>query len=420
MSKLNRVVGNVLLVLAGCAIGIFLVELGLRMIGYSAPNFYRSDLYTGAALRAGAEGWWRKEGRSYVKINSDGLRDREHQKPKPSDTFRIAVLGDSYAEAMQVPLENTFWKVLELELQTCQSFKGRQIEVINFGVAGYGTAQELLTLRYRVWDYSPDLVLLAFLSGNDLRNNVRALEQDPMRPYFVYKDNLLVLDASYQETLGWRFRQSVMSNGTGWLIDHLRIVQLLNEARYFIKGRITQMGQNTLASEIVKNDAKIQPQREVGLDTMVYLEPTDPIWKEAWRVTEGIIVQMQNEVREKNADFLVVTLTNGDQVHPDPEQRRAAAQSLGVPDLLYPERRIAVLGKREGIPVLNLAEPFADYAERNKVYLHGFNNGGGGHWNVEGHHLAGKLMAEKICPGSSKPIQVLRSSLMHRATDSLP
>ena len=396
-------IANAFLVIAGTVIGILLLELALRAIDYSSPNFYRSDLYTGAALRAGAEGWWRKEGESYVKINSNGLRDREHQKPKPSGTFRIAVLGDSYAEAMQVPMEDTFWKVLELELQTCQAFQGRQIEVINFGVAGYGTAQELLTLRHRGWDYSPDLVLLAFLSGNDLRNNVRALEQDPMRPYFVYKDDTLVLDASFQETLDWRFRQLVMRNGADWLIDHLRMFQLLNEARYFIKGRITQMNQNTLASGIVLNEAKVQPQREVGLDTMVYLEPTDPLWKEAWRVTEGLIVQMRNEVREKRADFIVVTLTNGDQVGLDPLQRSMYAQGLGVPDLLYPERRIKSLGDREGIPVLNLAQPFATYAEQHKVFLHGFKNGGG-HWNAEGHHLAGKLIAEKICSGHANPI----------------
>jgi hypothetical protein len=396
-------IANAFLVAAGTVIGILLFELVLRAIDYSSPNFYRSDLYTGAALRPGAEGWWRKEGESYVKINSDGLRDREHGKPKPSGTFRIAVLGDSYAEAMQVPMENTFWKVLELELHTCQAFQGRQIEAINFGVAGYGTAQEILTLRHRGWDYSPDLVLLAFLSGNDLRNNVRALEHDPMRPYFVYKEDALVLDASFQESFGWRFRQSVMRNGGYWLIDHLRILQLLNEAKYFITGWIAQMNQNSLASGIVQNEAKVQPQREVGIDEMEYLEPTDPLWKEAWRVTEGLIIQMRDEVRAKGGDFIIVTLTNGGQVGPNPLERSRYAKGLGVPDLLYPERRIKSLGDREGIPVLSLAQPFAAYAEQHQVLLHGFKNGGG-HWNAEGHHLAGKLIAEKICSGHANPI----------------
>jgi hypothetical protein len=374
------------------------------MINYSSPNFYRSDLYAGAALRAGAEGWWRKEGEAYVKINSDGLRDLEHSKAKPPGSLRIAVLGDSYTEAMQVPLEDTFWKVMESELESCRMLRGRLIEAINFGVSGYGTAQELVTLRHQVWDYSPDLVLLAFLSGNDVRNNVRALEQDPMRPYFVYQENALVLDDSFKSTFGWRFRESVMRNGGYWLIDHVKTLQLLNEARYLAKGYLTEIKQSRLVSQMMRDvvNPRIE-QNEVGLDTMVYREPTAQVWKDAWRVTEGLIVQMSKEVREKGAQFIVVTLTNGDQVDPDPLLRRESAQRLGVPDLLYPERRIKSLADREEFPVLNLAQPFAAYAEQKKVHLHGFNNGGG-HWNSEGHRLAGKLIAEKICSGLTRPI----------------
>ncbi len=57
-------------------------------------------------------------------------------------------------------------------------------EIINFGVSGYGTAQELQILRHRVWDYSPDMIILAFLTGNDVRNNSRALQRDDRMPYY--------------------------------------------------------------------------------------------------------------------------------------------------------------------------------------------------------------------------------------------
>jgi hypothetical protein len=87
-----------------------------------------------------------------------------------------------------------------------------------------------------------------------------------------------------------------MRNGGDWLIDHLRILQLLNEARYFIKGRIMQMNQNTLAWD--SRTKLVQPQREVGLDIMVYLNPWISCGRRL-RVTEGLIVQMRNEVREK-------------------------------------------------------------------------------------------------------------------------
>ena len=69
--------------------------------------------------------------------------------------------------------------------------------MINFGVSGYGTAQELLTLRHYVWDYSPDIVLMAFLPGNDVRNNSKELEPEKLRPFFRLRDGELELDRSF-------------------------------------------------------------------------------------------------------------------------------------------------------------------------------------------------------------------------------
>ena len=92
---------KLLLILIGILIGGLISEIALRVIGYSYPEFYQLDYSRGYALRPGMEGWYRKEGASYVRINSDGLRDHEHTKTKPPQTIRIAVIGDSYPEAFQ-------------------------------------------------------------------------------------------------------------------------------------------------------------------------------------------------------------------------------------------------------------------------------------------------------------------------------
>src|SRR5258708_964886 len=126
---------------------LLLGEAALRLAGISYPNFYRPDPDRGWALRPGAEGWWRQEGLAYVRVSSAGLRDVEHPIPKPAGRLRIAVLGDSCAEALQVPVGQTFWKLLERRLPGCPAVAGRAVEALDFGVAGYGTAQELLTLR---------------------------------------------------------------------------------------------------------------------------------------------------------------------------------------------------------------------------------------------------------------------------------
>jgi len=178
---------------AAFGVALLVCEAVLRLSGWTAPIFTEPDSHLGVRLVPNAEGWWREEGATYLKINSAGFRDREHSKSKPAGTFRIAVLGDSYAEARQVSMEATFWSIMEKRLAACANLNGKRIEVLNFGVSGYGTAQELIMLRREVWAYSPDLVLLAFSTGNDIRDNSPTLSQDGTRPFFVYRNEQLCL-----------------------------------------------------------------------------------------------------------------------------------------------------------------------------------------------------------------------------------
>ena len=153
--KWAKFFAKLLLIALGFLLGGVIAEIALRLMGYSYPEFYSLDQARGYALRPNVEGWYRKEGEAYVRINSDGLRDREHSITKPEDTVRIAVLGDSYPEALSVSVEDAFWSVMERKLHECSAFPGKKIEVINFGVSGYGTAQELLTLREKFGSILP-------------------------------------------------------------------------------------------------------------------------------------------------------------------------------------------------------------------------------------------------------------------------
>ncbi len=176
-SRARKFFAKLLLIFIGFTIGGVIAEIALRVGGYSYPEFYQRDEVRGVSLLPGAEGWYRKEGLAYVRINSDGLRDREHTITKPEGTFRIAVIGDSYCEAFSVSLEQAFWSVMGKKLEECGAFPRKRIEVINFGVSGYGTAQELLTLREKAWRYSPDLVLVAVTTNNDITDNSRVLKR---------------------------------------------------------------------------------------------------------------------------------------------------------------------------------------------------------------------------------------------------
>jgi hypothetical protein len=400
-------------VASSVVVALLIFEAFLRALGFTYPIFYAPDASRGYALRPGMEGWYGKEGGAYVKINSDGLRDREHEKQKPANTLRIAVVGDSYAEAFQVAQSAAFWSVMERGLQACPSLKGRQVEVINFGVSGYGTAQELITLRERVWAYSPDVVLLAVTTNNDVFDNSRALKHADEIPYFTLRDGRLAEDDSFRDLPSFRVRGSALNRAGSWLRDRLRFVQAIHLAHVALKSRFDAWRDRRRAAQQPQQNASAPnaqqgrqqdgaPTDEPGAVNFVYREPADDAWRDAWAVTEKLVATMNAEVKEHGARFYLVTLSSGIQVYPDPSARGAFAQRLGVEDLFYPERRFRALGEREGFPVLNLAPELQRDADERRVFLHGFGRElGNGHWNEEGHRAAGELITRWLCDSES-------------------
>jgi len=397
MSKLKNLGVNLGLTLAGLFMGVIIGEVGLRAAkieGYpkigdfvdSGPTgFHTSDPNLGWKLKPGASGGWNGEGASFVQVNSEGLRDREHTKAKPPNTWRVAVLGDSFTEAIHVPVEQTFWSKLERKLGNCQAVKGRKnVEVINFGVQGYGTAQQLIVLRKKVWDYSPDIVILAFFIGNDVINNSPKLEYDRYRPFFAYDaSGKLVPDMSFRNLVPIDRNERAVS-----FVDRMPSL-IVNNSRIW---------------QVIKKVYLDRKKRELSenftdLSTQNFKEPQDAAWQEAWRVTEGLIVTMRNEVVQKNADFLLVTIGDAMQVRPEGQERKNFIRKNNIQDLFYPERRLEKLGVREGFRVLNLSEQFQGYTDKYQVCAHGFENSVPcrGHWNELGHRLASILINRNLC-----------------------
>ena len=397
MSKLKTLGVNVGLTLGGLLMGVIIGEIGLRVAGIegyqkiadfadSAPTgFHTSDRDLGWKLKPGASGEWKGEGESFVRVNSQSLRDREHTKAKPPNTLRVAVLGDSFTEAIHVPIEQTFWSKLERKLGNCEAVKGRKkVEVINFGVQGYGTAQELIMLRKKVWDYHPDIVVLAFFIGNDVINNSPKLEYDLYRPFFVYDaSGKLVPDMSFRDRAPIDRNERAVSfvdRLPGWIVNNSRILQVAKKAELGIK-------KQQLSNDFTK------------LSAQNFQEPTDAVWENAWRVTEGLIVTMRDEVVQKNADFLVVTIGAPMQVERDAAMRKKFIEENKIQDLFYPNRRLDNLGITQGFRVLSLAEQFQGYTDKYQVCAHGFENyvPCGGHWNELGHRLASIKINQNLC-----------------------
>jgi hypothetical protein len=377
---MRRLLGALALIVFGLGVALVITDIGIRIANHWFPYFYCSDPYRGWGLNPLAHGWYRREGLSYLRINRDGFRGPDYPLQKPPGVIRIAVLGDSYVEAMQVAENETFTAVIQRDLADCPALKGKRIEAMNFGVDGYGTAQELAVLQRKAWAYSPDIVVLAIFLGNDIRNNSVSLESDRCRPFFVFEGDELKLAGPWIDSPSFRL----------WCMARFDYRDL----------RLVEMFRNTLEA-VREGSAAPTANRPVesAINYNIYKPPTDAVWADAWRVTEGLVAAVNEDATRHGAMFLAVTEDTGIQVWPDPAVRERFARHLGVADLFYPDRQIEELGARHGFAVLAMAPQLQAYAQSHHQFLHGFKNTpmGFGHWNATGHAEAGRLISQRLC-----------------------
>ena len=107
--------------------------------------------------------------------NSEGFLDVEHRPDKPSDVVRVGFFGDSYVESSQVPLQQTFFRLLDDALD--DSLADNPVEVLAFGISGWGTLHSLMAYQQFGARYDLDVVVYVFVK-NDPGDNLATIEHD--------------------------------------------------------------------------------------------------------------------------------------------------------------------------------------------------------------------------------------------------
>ncbi len=105
-------------------------------------------------------GYFDADGGIAVEINAFGMRGPEVTRDKPAGTFRILGIGDSFTFGAGVREGDTYLRKLEGALNRRAGAAGYQ--VLNAGVEGYNTSDELAYLEHRWLDFQPDLILIGF------------------------------------------------------------------------------------------------------------------------------------------------------------------------------------------------------------------------------------------------------------------
>jgi hypothetical protein len=159
--------------------------------------------------------WYAADFTVDVQTNAQGFRDLERSVSKPADVRRIALLGDSFIEAVQVPFEKTAGQLLERALNFSSGQPGLHAgrwEVLNFGISNYGIGQYLLTFEQYAGSYLPDLVAI-FVAKYHMERTVAKYEfswttRKPLwvRPTFRVEDGELVREPArdFHEFATWQ------------------------------------------------------------------------------------------------------------------------------------------------------------------------------------------------------------------------
>jgi hypothetical protein len=311
-------------------LAIVLLEVLFRFWRVGAEIFLQPDNVLGCRHIPGKLVVWRCEGYSHDRFNNDGLRDYNYPLIKPYNTRRIAVLGDSTSEGLQVALSKTYPKILERMLN--EQAKSLKYEVINFACSSYSTGQELLQYQSQVVKYDPDIIVLLYNMGDAQENALnKEAGSAEVRPYFaIDKNNKLILDNSVLKINKARLTPNEVSN---FLSCHSRIygalcqasfTQTLSDSRY-------RKFSNWIAS-------LIWPRCK-------YASCTIGNDKSEVKVTKAIVRELESQAKARGTKFILLTypcLSKQSQYFTECEQ-------------------LSRLGEKEHFPVLNLTSAFLSY-----------------------------------------------------------
>ena len=348
--------------LFGCAVlGIWVcLEIGFAMrapqIPIREPLMYAPHSVLRYVPNPGTSWRYRTtEFDTQVAFNAHGFRNIERPLEKPAGTFRILCLGDSFTLGAEVAMRDSYVYILEQLLNKRAASLGDSIrfEVMNGGVGGYGTFQELVFLREFGLVHKPDLILVQFYS-NDVRDNMKYQEFWNT----VYPDSSIFLSTS-----------SVYADILELLEDHSHVY-------HFFRSRLNVLESVLGLSALTDFD-----------DLMVMTRETSSEIEKGWELTRKLYLKIWDLARANHAGFALMVVPNKAQVAQN--ERSDAWIKEQKLDMTKPIRILQEFGMQNRIPVLDLLPDLQSAGETQALYYDW-----DGHWNASGNRTAAAAIAE--------------------------
>lgn len=127
-------------------------------------------------------------------INAQGLRAlRDFEARPPGAVTRVSVFGDSFVYGTEVATRQAWPTLLDENEST--------LEILNYGVPGYGPDQALLRFQAEAKDLAPDIAILAITTPSLTRILTVSSVFHSAQPYFLTKPRYLLGESGELELL---------------------------------------------------------------------------------------------------------------------------------------------------------------------------------------------------------------------------
>ena len=324
--------------------------------------------------------------RCQVRQNQYGFRGPAFSQAKAASR-RMVVLGDSFVWGFGVNDEDIFTAVMLRQASP-------PLEVINLGVSGYGTDQELLLWRTRAWEWKPDEVLLVVTLFTDLNDNLGTERYGYQKPAFRFDSegnahllNVPVLKKSPAE----QARVPTPGRATGLaasLIEHSDLACVIVNA--FLSGGVFR-------EFFEKRGLVLARGGGVEREHVLYQSPPSDAAEAAWKILAGLIGLLNAEVKQSGARLTIVAVPSPVQVYPDAWRKLLHNQGAESPgrftlDAALPNRLLREVAERQQIGVIDLLSDFQAAARTNDFLYFPVN----GHWTKAGNQLAAEVILREM------------------------
>lgn len=305
-----------------------------------------------------------------LRFNSLGFRGPEYTIEKPEGTTRIAVLGDSMIAALSVDEHETMVGLLEAQLN--ERYPERNFEVMNFGVSGSSNWQEYLAYREVVRNFTPDIVLCSFFTGNDLADNSNRLTSNP-RIYFDFDESGECVQLPFS---------SGRAATSRWLNANSRLYVWQKEAK------------KSLRASSPSGPPSLSPGH------LVYDASPDETVLHAWRLVEAALTRLHQAVTDDGAEFLLFLMPGAADIYDDVFAQLddiAKSENRGFRQTV-PNENLQAIATRNEIPYLSLVPAFRAAAPASSVESESewLFHKGRWHLNERGNEVAAMRILRRI------------------------